>query len=129
MTYAPKDKQIDVITSTAPVVVVLGGAGTGKTTTAVAAARRHLEQADEELAMARRAAARDGVRTRLPAPERALFLSFSRTAVAQIIDPCSRGHRALPAALGSLDLPRIRLARHQELRPASRVSAAADGAE
>nr|WSW65642.1 UvrD-helicase domain-containing protein [Streptomyces sp. NBC_00995] len=86
MTYAPKDKQIDVITSTAPVVVVLGGAGTGKTTTAVAAARRHLERADEKLAMARRAAARDGVRTRLPAPERALFLSFSRTAVAQIID-------------------------------------------
>ncbi|WP_254642995.1 UvrD-helicase domain-containing protein [Streptomyces sp. BV333] len=36
--------------------------------------------------MARRAAARHGVRTRLPAPERALFLSFSRTAVAQIID-------------------------------------------
>ncbi|MFJ2649482.1 UvrD-helicase domain-containing protein [Streptomyces sp. NPDC087420] len=86
MTYAPKDKQIDVITSAAPVVVVLGGAGTGKTTTAVAAARRHLERSDEELAIARRAAARDGVRTRLPAPERALFLSFSRTAVAQIID-------------------------------------------
>ncbi|MFD3653370.1 DNA helicase-2/ATP-dependent DNA helicase PcrA [Streptomyces avidinii] len=86
MTYTPKDKQIDIITSTAPVVVVLGGAGTGKTTTAVAAARRHLERADEELAMARRAAARAGVRTRLPAPERALFLSFSRTAVAQIID-------------------------------------------
>ncbi|MFD9770734.1 UvrD-helicase domain-containing protein [[Kitasatospora] papulosa] len=86
MTYAPQDKQIDVITGTAPVVVVLGGAGTGKTTTAVAAARRHLERADEELAIARRAAARDGVRARLPAPERALFLSFSRTAVAQIID-------------------------------------------
>jgi len=86
VTYEAEGVQQDVIESTAPVLVVLGGAGTGKTTTAVAAARRHLEDADERLALRRRAAHQAGRRTRLPAPERVLFLSFSRTAVAQIID-------------------------------------------
>jgi DNA helicase-2/ATP-dependent DNA helicase PcrA len=86
VTYEPKGKQVDIITSTAPVLVVLGGAGTGKTTTAVAAARAHLEVADRWLLTARRAAMVSGKRTRLPASQRALFLSFSRTAVAQIID-------------------------------------------
>ncbi|MCX5173828.1 AAA family ATPase [Streptomyces antibioticus] len=89
MTYEAKGEQQDVVESTAPVLVVLGGAGTGKTTTAVAAARRHLEDADERLALRRRAAHQAGRRTRLPAPERVLFLSFSRTAVAQIIDRSS----------------------------------------
>ncbi|CAM5242653.1 AAA family ATPase [Streptomyces hirsutus] len=89
MTYEAKGEQRDVIESTAPILVVLGGAGTGKTTTAVAAARRHLEDADERLALRRRTAHQSGRRTRLPAPERVLFLSFSRTAVAQIIDRSS----------------------------------------
>ncbi|MGA5441918.1 UvrD-helicase domain-containing protein [Streptomyces griseoincarnatus] len=89
MTYEAKGKQQDVIESTAPVLVVLGGAGTGKTTTAVAAARHHLEDADERLTLRRQAAHQAGRRTRLPAPERVLFLSFSRTAVAQIIDRSS----------------------------------------
>ncbi|WP_329522175.1 UvrD-helicase domain-containing protein [Spirillospora sp. NBC_01491] len=86
MTYKPNDEQRTVITSQAPVVVVLGGAGTGKTVTAVAAAREHLQQSDEKLTVLRAAAAREGRRARLPARERALFLSFSRTAVTQIID-------------------------------------------
>ncbi|MFJ8787057.1 UvrD-helicase domain-containing protein [Streptomyces sp. NPDC102476] len=66
--------------------MVSGGAGTGKTTTAVAAARAHLEAEDEKLLRLRHEAARRGLRTRLPAATRVLFLSFSRTAVAQIID-------------------------------------------
>lgn len=86
MTYQPRGTQVDVISSTAPVLVVRGGAGTGKTTTAVAAARAHLDLADRRLREARQAAALSGRRTRLPAPQRALFLSFSRTAVAQILD-------------------------------------------
>ena len=86
MTYEPRGTQVDVIASTAPVLVVRGGAGTGKTTTAVAAARAHLDAADLVLREARRAAALSGRRKRLPAPQRALFLSFSRTAVTQILD-------------------------------------------
>jgi DNA helicase-2/ATP-dependent DNA helicase PcrA len=86
MTYEPRGTQNDVITSSAPVIVVRGGAGTGKTTTAVAAARAHLETADHQLQETRRTAAIADERTRLPAPHRALFLSFSRTAVTQIID-------------------------------------------
>ncbi|MEU6236070.1 UvrD-helicase domain-containing protein [Kitasatospora sp. NPDC047058] len=86
MTYEAQGAQQDVIDNTAPVRVVLGGAGTGKTTTAVAAARRHLDAADEKLVLRRQAAQRSARRTRLPAPERVLFLSFSRTAVAQILD-------------------------------------------
>ena len=53
---------------------MLGGAGTGKTVTAAAAARAHLIRRD--------AAGRRG--------ERVLFLTFSRTAVTQILDR-SRG--------------------------------------
>jgi DNA helicase-2/ATP-dependent DNA helicase PcrA len=64
VTYEPKGKQVDIITSTAPVLIVLGGAGTGKTTTAVAAARAHLEAADRQLLAARRAAMASGKRTR-----------------------------------------------------------------
>ncbi|MFJ2592275.1 UvrD-helicase domain-containing protein [Streptomyces erythrochromogenes] len=89
MTYEAKGEQQAVVESIAPVLVVLGGAGTGKTTTAVAAARRHLEDADGRLTLRRRSAHQAGRRTRLPAPERVLFLSFSRTAVAQIIDRSS----------------------------------------
>lgn len=86
MTYSPKGKQVDVIRSSASVLVVVGGAGTGKTITAVAAARAQLEASDTAQRAARRAAMLSGNRTRLPAPQRALFLSFSRTAVAQIVD-------------------------------------------
>ncbi|MEV4123158.1 UvrD-helicase domain-containing protein [Micromonospora sp. NPDC049645] len=86
MTYEPRGTQYDVITSSAPVIVVRGGAGTGKTTTAVAAARAYLEMADRHLLETRRLAAIADQRTRLAAPQRVLFLSFSRTAVTQIID-------------------------------------------
>lgn len=86
MTYQAREDQRAVIESVAPVLVVSGGAGTGKTTTAVAAARAHLEAADEKLLRLRQEAARRGQRTQLPAATRVLFLSFSRTAVAQIID-------------------------------------------
>ena len=86
MAYQSREDQRAVIDSTDPVLVVSGGAGTGKTTTAVAAARTHLEAGDRLLQEARRAAAQRGERARLPAPGRVLFLSFSRTAVAQILD-------------------------------------------
>ncbi|MFE6500129.1 UvrD-helicase domain-containing protein [Kitasatospora sp. NPDC057738] len=86
MTYEARKDQQDVIDSTAPVVLVTGGAGTGKTATAVAAARAHLEASDRDLGLLRQNAARSGQRTQLPAATRVLFLSFSRTAVAQIID-------------------------------------------
>ncbi|WP_415953835.1 UvrD-helicase domain-containing protein [Streptomyces sp. KLOTTS4A1] len=86
MAYQAPADQRTVIESAARVLVVSGGAGTGKTTTAVAAARAHLEAADEGLLRLRREAARHGQRAQLPAATRALFLSFSRTAVAQIID-------------------------------------------
>jgi DNA helicase-2/ATP-dependent DNA helicase PcrA len=86
MTYEARKDQQDVIDSTAPVVLVTGGAGTGKTATAVAAARAHLGVSDRDLGLLRQIAARSGQRTRLPAATRVLFLSFSRTAVAQIID-------------------------------------------
>jgi len=89
MTYEPRGTQNDVITSTAPVMVVRGGAGTGKTTTAVAAARAHMQRADLHLRQLRQAAAVADQRARLPAPDRVLFLSFSRTAVTQIIDRAS----------------------------------------
>src|SRR3954465_10491725 len=69
MNFEPRAGQDEVLTAPEPVVVVLGGAGTGKTTTAAAVVRRELEAA----------AARVG-------PRRGLFLSFSRAAVSQILD-------------------------------------------
>jgi ATP-dependent DNA helicase UvrD/PcrA len=63
-----------VCDSEAPTLFVLGGAGTGKTVTAAAAARAHLTRRD--------ASGRHG--------DRVLFLTFSRTAVTQILDR-SRG--------------------------------------
>ncbi|MFJ6900562.1 UvrD-helicase domain-containing protein [Streptomyces hokutonensis] len=86
MAYQARADQRAVIESAAPVLVVSGGAGTGKTTTAVAAARAHLEAEDEKLLRLRQEAARRGQRAQLPSAARVLFLSFSRTAVAQIID-------------------------------------------
>lgn len=66
-TFEPRgDEQRQVVESDAPLLVVLGGAGTGKTVSALAAARTHL--------------ARPGA----PTSDRVLFLSFSRAAVARI---------------------------------------------
>lgn len=59
---------------------MLGSAGTGKTVTAVAAAIHHLVRQEG----AAHAGRQQSVHT--PCPQRALFLSFSRTAVAQIVD-------------------------------------------
>ncbi|WP_117214523.1 UvrD-helicase domain-containing protein [Allorhizocola rhizosphaerae] len=73
----PIGKQRNVCASEAPTLLVLGGAGTGKTVTAAAAARAHLLRRD---AIAATGAARD----------RVLFLTFSRTAVTQILSR-SRG--------------------------------------
>ncbi|MDE2838676.1 MAG: UvrD-helicase domain-containing protein [Chloroflexota bacterium] len=58
---------VDVVASSDDRVLVLGGAGTGKTTTALWTARTYLETSSE---------------TPLP---RALFLTFSRAAVSQIV--------------------------------------------
>ena len=73
MTFEPRPGQNHVLAATAPVVVVMGGAGTGKTTTAAAVVRRELDQARHNQADRRRA----------------LFLSFSRAAVGQILDRTS----------------------------------------
>lgn len=66
--------------SQSPITLVLGSAGTGKTTTAIAAAHRAL--------------AREGVLRH----QRALFLTFSRTAVAQIEDRLASAEGAAPFA-------------------------------
>jgi DNA helicase-2/ATP-dependent DNA helicase PcrA len=67
-------EQREVVDGTEPTLLVGGGAGVGKTTTALWAARHQLNQSDT-------------------APhQRVLFLTFSRTAVAQIL---SRARRVL----------------------------------
>jgi DNA helicase-2/ATP-dependent DNA helicase PcrA len=82
MSYRPSDEQRDIIEATDPVLVVLGGAGTGKTATAAAAARAQLERADA----VRPVAAASSRRPRTVGPERVLFLSFSRASVARITE-------------------------------------------
>lgn len=64
---AQNPEQARVVTTEAPLTVVLGGAGVGKTTSALAAAGAHL----------------DRVRETRP-HDRVLFLSFSRASVARI---------------------------------------------
>ena len=73
MTFEPRPGQDEVLAATDPVVIVMGGAGTGKTTTAAAVVRRALDQAHRDRAARRRA----------------LFVSFSRAAVNQILDRTS----------------------------------------
>jgi DNA helicase II / ATP-dependent DNA helicase PcrA len=90
MTYIPVGAQNEVITTTASVSVVLGGAGTGKTITAAAAAAAHLRARDRAREQQRRKLITDGNAIALPPKARVLFLSFSRTAVAQVIDRASR---------------------------------------
>jgi len=68
--FEPRAGQEPVLDATDSVLVVLGGAGTGKTTVAAAAVRKILDEAW---------IANVG-------PRRALFLSFSRAAVGQIVD-------------------------------------------
>ena len=64
------DEQKEIADSRAPTMLVLGGAGVGKTTTALWAARRELTDHGQLIR---------------PAPgRRVLFVTFSRTAVAQI---------------------------------------------
>lgn len=64
--------QKEVVNSTAPTLLVLGGAGVGKTTTALWAGRCEAERARAE--------------ERGDQPARVLFVTFSRTAVSQIQD-------------------------------------------
>lgn len=80
MTFTPNPTQLEVIESTDPVLLVLGGAGTGKTTTAAAAARHHLEAGGQTAAPTRFTS------QHADAPRRVLFLSFSRASVARIIE-------------------------------------------
>lgn len=70
MRFEPRPGQEPVVVATDPVLIVLGGAGTGKTTVAAATVRKILDDAKAS-----------GVGQR-----RALFLSFSRAAVEQIVD-------------------------------------------
>jgi DNA helicase-2/ATP-dependent DNA helicase PcrA len=71
--YQPTPAQQAVIDASDPVLLVLGGAGTGKTSTAAAAVRAVLESPAAP-------------ETDQPGTRRALFLSFSRAAVAQVLD-------------------------------------------
>lgn len=73
MTFEARPGQELVLDADDPVLVVLGGAGTGKTTVAAAVVREILDQQQAH-----------GAR-----PTRALFLSFSRAAVGQIVDRTS----------------------------------------
>lgn len=75
--FCPNSAQKEVCGSNAPTLLVTGGAGTGKTATAAAAARAHLLRGRES-------AGSSSVR------DRVLFLTFSRTAVSQILNR-SRG--------------------------------------
>jgi DNA helicase-2/ATP-dependent DNA helicase PcrA len=68
------------------VTVVLGGAGTGKTTTAAAAAAAFIKAADDSRDLQRHNMISAGIVAPLPPRARVLFLSFSRTAVSQVID-------------------------------------------
>lgn len=86
MTYTPGGTQIDVIESTAAVTVVLGGAGTGKTTTAAAAAAALIRAEDASRDALRRRMLIDKTVSPLPPRARVLLLSFSRTAVAQVVE-------------------------------------------
>ena len=76
MTYEPTPAQRPVIDARDPVLLVLGGAGTGKTSTAAAAVRAEFERQERAGEASRKSS-------------RALFLSFSRAAVAQILDRSS----------------------------------------
>jgi DNA helicase-2/ATP-dependent DNA helicase PcrA len=71
--FEPRPGQELVLNAEDPVLVVLGGAGTGKTTVAAAAVRKILDHAWAS-------GANPGAN-----PRRGLFLSFSRAAVGQII--------------------------------------------
>jgi len=84
MTYEPGMEQQAVIDASAPVVVVIGGAGAGKTTTAAAAAGQRLEALSEQR-LRLVAASAVGKRPQLPPRKRVLLVSFSKTAVSQIL--------------------------------------------
>lgn len=88
MTYEPSAEQHAVITTDARVAVVIGGAGAGKTTTAAAAAGRRLAD-NEQLRAEVGAQTRPGTAPAFPPIQRVLFVSFSRTAVGQILDRAS----------------------------------------
>ena len=83
--FTPSAQQQLVCDSEAPTLLVLGGAGTGKTVTAAAAARVHLARRD--------ASGSHGGRV--------LFLTFSRTAVTQIFD---RSRGLLKDVVGRVDV-------------------------
>lgn len=95
MTFTPNPTQREVIASSDPVLLVLGGAGTGKTTTAAATARHHLEAGGQRSAPTR-FTPQDGA-----APRRVLFLSFSRASVARIIE---RSGPLLGSSAGQVDV-------------------------
>jgi DNA helicase-2/ATP-dependent DNA helicase PcrA len=75
-------RQREVVEATEPMVLVLGGAGTGKTTVALRTARAALDAVSEPW-------------------QRVLFLTFSRTAVAQI---AARASGALAGARERIDV-------------------------
>lgn len=85
MIYEPGREQQAIIDADAQVVVVIGGAGSGKTTTAAAAAHRRVEATLDERRHLRAEGA-VGNPPVLPPRQRVLLVSFSKTAVSQILD-------------------------------------------
>ena len=85
MPYEPGKEQQAIIDAVEPVVVVTGGAGTGKTTTAAAAARKRLEHVSTQRNLLVTTSGL-GERRPLPPQRRVLLVSFSKTAVSQILD-------------------------------------------
>ena len=125
MTYIPVGAQNEVITTTASASVVLGGAGTGKTVTAAAAAAAHIRARDSAREQQRRKLITDGKAIALPPKARVLFLSFSRTAVAQVIDRASRVVGPLLDRIEVVTFDGVRMANRQRLGRWVRIPAAA----
>jgi DNA helicase-2/ATP-dependent DNA helicase PcrA len=86
VTFNPTPEQQAVIDAEDPVLIVVGGAGTGKTSIAALAAHTHLVAADEKLKASRHVAWRSGEDPSANQSGRVLFLSFSRASTARVLE-------------------------------------------
>ena len=116
MTYQPTPAQQQVIDADDPVLLVLGGAGTGKTSTAAAAVRACLERRDLE----------DGERAREPPVTGAVPVVLPRGG-----RPDPRPHRRHPGHVpgpgGDHHVPRVRVEPDRAVRVRRRAARAGAG--